>query len=360
MNWSLPQFRQRGSQDNDLHNSDPQNNDLQNGDAQNNDARNLGAQGQILRNYNLAVPADPATSSEALTNSAPQRNPRIFHFATVLAGVVAAVLVSGAGGASAVWGKVSGLFSSRQDSRLVASAVPTESDLDRQKPQRQAEILLERAVSRSDGATGQIQARVARWQGKLQWDSQLSTLSTAALNSNDLQVRASAVEVELAAYGLAKSESNLDFLVAQSDSPDHARKIWALWTLGLMGNRGVQADRVVQVLALHLKDSDADSRAWAVEGLALVGTTPTLVPLLQAMHDDPSPQVRERAACSIAESGMLSPEQRRVAVPQLINYSEDPALDAQTRAWAFKALSDITGQRLPTDAAAWRNWYANN
>ena len=78
------------------------------------------------------------------------------------------------------------------------------------------------------------------------------------------------------------------------------------------------------------------------------------------MHDDPSPIVRERAACSLAESGMLTHDQRLAAVPQLINYSDDPALDAQTHAWAFQALTDITKQRLPNDAAAWRNWYQNS
>jgi hypothetical protein len=78
------------------------------------------------------------------------------------------------------------------------------------------------------------------------------------------------------------------------------------------------------------------------------------------MHDDPSATVRERAACSLAQSGMLSREQRLIAVPQLINYSGDPALDAQTHAWAFQALADITQQRLPNDSAAWRNWYLNN
>ena len=98
-------------------------------------------------------------------------------------------------------------------------------------------------------------------------------------------------------------------------------------------------------------------RRWAVEGLALVGTTSTIVPLLNAMHNDPSPIVRERAACSLAESGMLNHQQRLAAVPQLINYADDPALDDQTRGWAFQALADITGQRLSNDSAAWRNWY---
>jgi HEAT repeat protein len=107
-------------------------------------------------------------------------------------------------------------------------------------------------------------------------------------------------------------------------------------------------------------DNNEDARRWAVEGLALVGTTATIAPLLDAMHNDPSATVRERAACSLAQSGMLSHEQRMIAVPQLINYSGDAALDAQTRAWAFQALGDITRQRLPNDAAAWRDWYRSS
>ena len=63
------------------------------------------------------------------------------------------------------------------------------------------------------------------------------------------------------------------------------------------------------------------------------------------------------AACSLAESGMLTHQQRLAAVPQLIKYSDDPALDAQTQGWAFQALIDITRQRLPNDSAVWRNWY---
>ena len=166
--------------------------------------------------------------------------------------------------------------------------------------------------------------------------------------------------MQLAAYGLSKSDSTVEGLVAQANSSDHAQKIWALWSLGLLGNRGVETDRVVQVLTGHLKDSgkdSEDSRHWAVEGLALVGTTATIAPLLEAMHNDRSPVVRERAACSLAESGMLTHEQRMTAVPQLINYLDDPALDAQTRGWSFQALRDITKQHLPNDSAAWRNWY---
>jgi len=156
--------------------------------------------------------------------------------------------------------------------------------------------------------------------------------------------------------------------VRQADASNHKERIWAMWTLGLLGNRGVETDRVVQVLTAHLQGSgkgsatdreldDEDVRHWAVEGLALVGTTSTIAPLLEAMHDDPSPLVRESAACSLAQSGMLTHERRLTAVPQLIIYSDDPALDAQTHTWAFQPLTDITGQRLPNQSEAWRQWY---
>jgi hypothetical protein len=69
--------------------------------------------------------------------------------------------------------------------------------------------------------------------------------------------------------------------------------------------------------------------------------------------------IRERAACSLAQSGMLNREQRYGVVPRLIEFASDGALDEQTRGWVFQALRDITGQSLPRDAAAWRNWYSS-
>src|SRR5580698_6849516 len=302
---------------------------------------------------------------------------RALHAVAMMAGVVFAFLLSMSGGPVAVWGKTTSLFTSRPNSDL--SAELSANSLDRQRPQRQAELLLERAVSHSAGDPNQIEAQIESrsdaWRGQLQWDSQLGDLTTVALNSKDLSVRASAIEVQLAAYGLTKTESTVDAMARQADSRDHQQKIWAFWALGLLGNRGVEPERVVQVLVAQLKDpgknsdtdrskgrnndreKDEDSRRWAVEGLALVGTTPTIAPLLETMRNDPSPVVREHAACSLAQSGMLSREQRLIAVPHLIDYSADPALDAETRAWTFQALADITKQHLPNDSAAWRSWY---
>jgi hypothetical protein len=284
----------------------------------------------------------------------------------VVRGPLIAVAVGGL--LAALWVSVGSARGTRgQPSHSLSSANPVlpsstnRVQVDRLKPQKQAETLLELAVGNTDAAAvDQISTRAESWRGKLKWTSQLAMLNNAALNSNNLRVRESGIEVQLAAYGLGKSSSNVDLLVNDAASPDHARKIWALWTLGAMANRGVESERVIEVLSSHLKDSDEDSRRWAVEALALVGTTSTVQILLDTMYRDPSRLVRERAACSLAESGMLSHEQRLTAVPVLLNYTDDPALDAQTHAWAFQALGDITRQRLPNDSSAWRNWYENN
>jgi HEAT repeat protein len=278
----------------------------------------------------------------------------LLHLLAIAIGIFAALLAGTIRRAGPSWSGIQTLFSSQP--RDPASAADLRQ-LDRMRPQKQAETLLELAVGNTAGAVDQISSRVDRWQGQVQWNSQIASLSTAAMNSNDMRVRQSGIEVELAAYGLAKNPASLDYLLKTANSPNHAQKIWALWALGLMGNRGVRPDRVVEALTSHLADSDVDSRHWAVEGLALTGSDQTIQPLLQAMHDDPSPIVRERAACGLAQSGMFTQQQRLTAVPQLLNYTDDASLDAQTHAWAFQALNDITHQRLPNDSAAWRDWY---
>ena len=252
----------------------------------------------------------------------------------------------------------SGLLN-RQSHSVVADK--PQSSLDRQQAQAQAETLLTRAVTHTPGAAAEISTRVDSWRGNLTLTPQLTQLTTVALNSDDRSVRSSAVEIQLAAYGLEKNDDTIEQQLLQAGSSDHSRKIWALWTLGLLGNRGLQSERIVRELTTHLigplADSDEDSRHWAVEALALVATDSSVWPLLRAMHDDSSALVRERAACSLAESGMLNREQRLAAVPRLIAYSDDPQLDAQTHTWAFQALTDITHEHLPDDSAAWRSWY---
>lgn len=109
-----------------------------------------------------------------------------------------------------------------------------------------------------------------------------------------------------------------------------------------------------------IHDENVNVRYWAVEGLAYLGTEDIITPLLSVFHDDASPMIRERAACSLAQSGMLSARLRLTAVPQLLDFAEDATLDDQARSWVFQALRDITGQSLPRQPSAWRDWYVRS
>ncbi len=284
-------------------------------------------------------------------NGSKQSALRFAHLIAVVVGMVAALVVGTVSKARPIWPATPAA------GRGAPASSRDLNQIDRMKPQKQAETLLELAVTHSQGAVEQISSRVDRWKGHVEWNPQIANLTTAALNSNDMRVRESGVEVEIAAYGLAKDSASVDYLLTTIDSTDHSQKIWALWALGLMANRGIDSGRVVQALTAELNDRDADSRRWAVEGLALAGTDNAIHALLVAMHDDAAPTVRERAACGVAASCMFTPEQRMAAVPKLLDYSEDPSLDAQTHGWAFQALADISHERLGNNTAAWRRWY---
>jgi HEAT repeat protein len=223
--------------------------------------------------------------------------------------------------------------------------------------QGQAELLLERSINHYAGANQQIESRVTRWRGKIALDPRLHNLFMTAITSDDLRVRAPGVEVDLAARDLEKSAATVNRLEPDARTGEQGPRANALWNLGLLGNRGVEPARVATILLSSIHDPNENVRYWAVEGLAYLGTDETIAPLLEIFHDDPSPKIRERAACSLAQSGMLSQEQRRTAIPKLLDYAEELALETDTRTWVFQALRDIMGQTLPRDAAAWRQWY---
>ena len=280
----------------------------------------------------------------------------------VLAGVLGAlaVVMVDSGIARAGWEQLSQYLPLQGKPVAVSPAILSRHEsqkLNGDTPQGQAELLLERAVNHYDGAAYEIANRVDGWHGHLKLTPQLSALLTTGMNSDDLRVRATAIEVDLAALNVAKTSASVDRLEKQARAGPQQQRIWAYWTLGLLGNRGVEPERVNEILSSGLRDSDPEVRHWAVEGLSYLGTDETLEPLLRMFHDDPSPMVRERAACGLAQSGMFTAEQRRTVVPKLIEFAEDTTLDAQTHSWVYHALRDITAQNLPPNAEAWRSWY---
>jgi HEAT repeats len=284
-----------------------------------------------------------------------------------LAGVAAGMLLTFAvakpGTTGAAWQGISKFLSLKGKPEAASPAVLSEHEtenLDEARPQAQAELLLERAINHYAGASDQVAERVDGWHGKIKMTPSLNSLFATALNSNDLRVRAAAIEVDLAALNIAKDPESLQRLESQAESGDQAQRVWALWTIGLLGNRGVEPERAAQILLGYIHDDNQNVRYWAVEGLSYLGSDEVIAPLLQIFQDDPSPAIRERAACSLAQSGMLNEKQRRTAIPRFLEYAEDSSLDAQTHSWVYQALRDITGQSLPNDPAAWRSWYNNH
>src|SRR5260370_5003402 len=92
----------------------------------------------------------------------------------------------------------------------------------------------------------------------------------------------------------------------------------------------------------YSRDSNLQTRFWAVEGLAMLGTVESIDPLLSILAHDPAKQVRERAAINIARSGMLTGEQRLTAVPQLLNLLDHDSLDPETHGLVYASFRAIT------------------
>jgi len=231
-------------------------------------------------------------------------------------------------------------------------------ELDRMEPQEQAMRLIEKATNHYRGAGEEIEKRLAGWAGKIHSTPQLENLTNTAYFSSDLRVRAAALEIWLVRDGLDKTSETVDELIRDAAATD-GRQYYRLSFLGILGNRGVEPEKVFETLRPFIHDASGDTRAAAINGLGLLGTEATIAPLLEVMRWDTSADLRERAACNLADSGMLSRELRQKAVPELIRFGLDQTLDAMTRKWVFQALREITGQNIPDDAAAWASWQAS-
>ncbi len=230
--------------------------------------------------------------------------------------------------------------------------------ISRLAPQSQAEHLLERAIARDFESLDAIDKKLPLWRGQLRNTDHLYDLVHTALNSDDMRVRSSAIEINLAAYNIDKTPDSVALLVQQLHADPDDRTL-ALWQLGALGNRGIEQKLVLAQLLHYVHDRSEVTRYWAVEGLSLLGTDATVDPLLDRFAHDPSARVRKRAGCNLAKTGMLTKEQRLAAVPELLNLFDDDGLDATTRSWVYGALRLITGAELGNDANAWRQWWAN-
>lgn len=290
---------------------------------------------------------------------------RCYFLAFVVLAVISGVAGFQVGQLKSVWAKLDRSSTHAQLAsapRSFDTPDPLQADfaaISQMPPQEQIESLLDRAIHHRRGSLEFIQQSVNGWRGRVQNTDHLFELVLAALKSEDMRVRTAALEIDLAANDLSKSPKSVQRLLRQIRE-DSAERPWALWRLGALGNRGVEPKLVLSRLVAFAHDRDEQTRFWAVEGLAMLGTDASVDPLLDRFAHDPSPRVRQRAACNLAQAGMLTHDQRLNAVPDLLNFLDDDALDTDTRGWVYGALRMITGEALGNDTHDWQEWWAHH
>jgi hypothetical protein len=121
-------------------------------------------------------------------------------------------------------------------------------------PQRQAQLLLERSINHYQGANEQIAGRVDSWRGKIKIEGSLNSIFMTALNSDDLRVRAAAIEIDLAARNVKKDAAAVDRLENVARSGEQGPRVNALWDIALLGNRGIEPIRAGEILRDSVHD----------------------------------------------------------------------------------------------------------
>jgi len=221
--------------------------------------------------------------------------------------------------------------------------------------QASAEQMLGKLAANESAAADQVLDQSTTWTGRTHRTPKADQSILIALNLPDLHVREAAIAAELALEAVPQNDAGLNMLKEALGDP--SQRVWALWMMGALGNRGVDPVHTAKILESYLNDPNVNVRASAVNGLALLATDETIPSMLDRFRNDPSPVVQERAACGLAESGMYTREQRMTAAASMVAWLDDPLLTPQQKVWSFQALHDISGQNHGTDSAAWRSWY---
>ena len=214
---------------------------------------------------------------------------------------------------------------------------------------------LSRAASGDTAAANELIANAQQWRGRLHRNA-VDPAVNVALNAPHPQARIAGLEISLAANNIEKSEAAAARLEKAVADPKY--RVWAMWNLGALGKLGINPDHFGKVIGAYLTDPDVNTRAWAVNSLAVLATDETIPLLLERFRSDPSPVVQERAACGIAESGMYLQTQRVYAAGTMIGWLDDATLSAQQHAWIQQALGDISGKHMTQSSDAWREWFA--
>ncbi len=208
--------------------------------------------------------------------------------------------------------------------------------------QQRGEKSLELAINRFVGASDYILENAQSWRGEISTNIQLETLINIALNSPLIEVRMAGFEIYIAQYDLDKTSEQIDKLLQRFDEEPRKAGPWALWSIAVIGARGIDRERVFDELLLASKHSDDYIRRWAVDALAKFGGEEVISPLLEIAKFDSSPIIQERAFCGLAQSGTLHVLERYSALGGLLEIARDSYSSQQQISWSYQALKEIS------------------
>jgi hypothetical protein len=221
-------------------------------------------------------------------------------------------------------------------------------------PQMRAEKALELTINRFEGASEYILENAQQWRGEITNSNRLSSLITTALNAPLIEIRMAAFEMYIAQFDLEKSPEQIDKLLLRLDKNPNKAGPWALWSMSIIGARGVDRERIFNELLFETGNSDERIRRWAIDSLARFGGEEVIEPLLKSAKYDSSPIIQERAFCGLAQTGTLHVLERYSSLPGLLEITRDSQFSKQQVSWAYQALKEISNfYDIPNDPDLW-------
>jgi len=197
------------------------------------------------------------------------------------------------------------------------------------------------------------------WRGHLRDTGSALPISCLRSGPDDPRVRVAAVEIDLVANNLRKSPQGLaNFSIKFITIPSAA-----ISRSGDSAPSAIAALRPATVLSTLLRysrDPNQQTRFWAVEGLAMLGTAESIDALLPFWPTIPPNEFVNARPCNLARSGMLTGEQRLTAFLNCSSSGRRFGRACDARPSFTRLCSPLPARRSAKDPGAWRDWWAHH